>query len=56
MLENYILVLLQTRWSREVRRAVSADATTEMLQHEASLLRRILSGRPYRTLSRYSLL
>ncbi|RVE50110.1 hypothetical protein evm_005316 [Chilo suppressalis] len=42
------------KWRREVRRAVSADASNTALQREASLLRRLLRPRPHRTLSRWT--
>ncbi|CAH0748153.1 unnamed protein product [Diatraea saccharalis] len=42
------------KWRREVRRAVSADASNTALQREASLLRRLLRPRPHRTLARWT--
>nr|XP_026495227.1 ATP-binding cassette sub-family C member Sur [Vanessa tameamea]XP_026495229.1 ATP-binding cassette sub-family C member Sur [Vanessa tameamea] len=42
------------KWYRDLRRAVSADESNKVLQHEASLLRRFLSRRPYHTLSRWT--
>ncbi|XP_063821698.1 ATP-binding cassette sub-family C member Sur-like [Ostrinia nubilalis] len=42
------------KWRREVRRAVSADASNAALQREASLLRRLLRPRPHRTLARWT--
>ncbi|KAL4719090.1 hypothetical protein ACJJTC_015390, partial [Scirpophaga incertulas] len=42
------------KWRREVRRAVSADASNVTLQREASLLRRLLRPRPHRTLTRWT--
>ncbi|XP_050344711.1 ATP-binding cassette sub-family C member Sur-like isoform X2 [Nymphalis io] len=42
------------KWYRDLRRAVSADESNEVLQHEASLLRRFLSRRPYHTISRWT--
>ncbi|XP_026757827.2 ATP-binding cassette sub-family C member Sur [Galleria mellonella] len=42
------------KWRREVRRAVSADASNVTLQREASLLRRLLRSRPHRTLARWT--
>lgn len=44
---TYLLFCL--RWYRDFRRAVSADEANEVLQREASLLRRLLSRRPNRT-------
>ncbi|KAM3963463.1 LOW QUALITY PROTEIN: sulfonylurea receptor [Aphomia sociella] len=42
------------KWRREVRRAVSADASNATLQREASLLRKLLRPRPHRTLARWT--
>ncbi|XP_049867154.1 ATP-binding cassette sub-family C member 3 [Pectinophora gossypiella] len=44
------------KWRREVRRAVSADASNTALQREASLLRRLLRPRTgtHRTLARWT--
>ncbi|CAG9585546.1 unnamed protein product [Danaus chrysippus] len=40
----------RAKWLRDVRRAASVDASNEALQQEASLIRRVLPSRPYRTL------
>ncbi|XP_060810870.1 ATP-binding cassette sub-family C member Sur isoform X2 [Amyelois transitella] len=45
---------LQHKWRREVRRAVSADASDAALRREASLLRRLFRPRPHRTLARWT--
>ncbi|XP_053625713.1 ATP-binding cassette sub-family C member 8 isoform X2 [Plodia interpunctella] len=42
------------KWRRDVRRAVSADASDATLRREASLLRRLFRPRPHRTLARWT--
>ncbi|KAJ2952805.1 hypothetical protein O0L34_g7165 [Tuta absoluta] len=42
------------KWRRDVRRAVSADASNTALRREASVLRRLLRPRAHRTLARWT--